>query len=509
MKLPKDRTAREGLARPFRAGQRHRRQVNPPPLQNRVQVDRRRADELLSKGIDFPCIPNGGSLLARFNPKAMVMPDTAEHTRFWSDVSDHVMRYGPVFERRIIDRAQGSFVYDTDGAAILDFTSGQMSALLGHSHPDVVRVVRDQVGRLDHLFSGMLSQPVVDLCARLGRMVPGLEKAMLLSTGGESNEAAIRLAKCVTGKHEIVAFTRSWHGMTGAAASATYSAARKGYGPAAAGSFAIPAPHSYRPRFTHADGSLDWQTELDDAFASIDAQSTGSLAAFIAEPILSSGGIIELPEGYLAALKLKCEERGMLLILDEAQTGIGRTGTMFAFERDGVTPDILTLSKTLGAGLPLSAVLTSREIEEEAHARGFIFLTTHVSDPLPAAVGLAVLDVVARDGLIARATEAGARLRDGLRALQQRYGCIGDVRGRGLLLGIEIVTDRGSRQPDLAMGDRIAAAAMERGLSMNIVQVPAMGSVFRIAPPLTATDAEIDQGLEIMDAAIGHAMSGA
>lgn len=199
----------------------------------------------------------------------------------------------------------------------------------------------------------------------------------------------------------------------------------------------------------------------------------------------------------------------MLLILDEAQTGIGRTGTMFAFERDGVTPDILTLSKTLGAGLPLSAVLTSREIEEEAHARGFIFLTTHVSDPLPAAVGLAVLDVVARDGLIARATEAGARLRDGLRALQQRYGCIGDVRGRGLLLGIEIVTDRGSRQPDLAMGDRIATAAMERGLSMNIVQVPAMGSVFRIAPPLTATDAEIDQGLEIMDAAIGHAMSGA
>ncbi|MGX0975830.1 4-aminobutyrate aminotransferase-like enzyme [Roseovarius sp. MBR-51] len=273
------------------------------------------------------------------------MPDSSRHSAFWSDVDSHVMRYGPVFERRIIDRAEGCFVYDTDGKAILDFTSGQMRALLGHSHPEVVRVIREQAGRLDHLFSGMLSQAVVTLCSRLCRMVPGLEKTMPLSTGGEANEAAIRLAKCVTGKHEIVAFTKSWHGMTGAAASATYSAARKGYGPVTVGSFAIPAPDAYRPRFTHHDGSLDWQTELDDAFALIDAQSTGSLAAFIVEPILSSGGIIELPEGYLAALKRKCEEREMLLILDEAQTGVGRTGTMFAFERDGVVPDILTLSK--------------------------------------------------------------------------------------------------------------------------------------------------------------------
>ncbi|MGK8235041.1 aspartate aminotransferase family protein [Roseovarius sp. MS2] len=430
------------------------------------------------------------------------MPNANRHSSFWSDVDSHVMRYGPVFERRIIDRAEGCFVYDTDGKPILDFTSGQMSAVLGHSHPEVVRVIREQAGRLDHLFSGMLSQPVVALCSRLGRMVPGLEKTLLLSTGGEANEAAIRLAKCVTGKHEIVAFTKSWHGMTGAAASATYSAARKGYGPVTVGSFAIPAPHAYRPRFTHSDGSLDWQTELDDAFALIDAQSTGSLAAFIAEPILSSGGIIELPEGYLAALKRKCEEREMLLILDEAQTGVGRTGTMFACERDGVVPDILTLSKTLGAGLPLSAVMTSREIEEKAHERGYTFLTTHVSDPLPAAVGLAVLDVLERDGLISRATQAGALLRDGLLALQQRHDCIGDVRGRGLLLGLEIVTDRNSRVPDLEMGDRIAEAAMERGLSMNIVKVPAMGAVFRIAPPLTATDAEITHGLDILGEAL-------
>ncbi|SNB72871.1 2,2-dialkylglycine decarboxylase (pyruvate) [Arboricoccus pini] len=425
-------------------------------------------------------------------------PDANADPAFWSAVSDHVLRYGGTFERRIIERAEGSYVFDAAGDAILDFTSGQMSALLGHSHPAIVQTVRDQVSRLDHLLSGMLSRPVVELSARLGSMVKGLEKVLLLSTGAESNEAAIRLAKLVTGKYEIVAFSKSWHGMTGAAASATYSTNRKGYGPANVGAFAIPAPNAYRPRFTHADGSLDWQTELDDAFALIDGQSTGNLAAFIAEPILSSGGIIELPPGYLAALRKKCDERGMLLILDEAQTGIGRTGHMFAFERDGVTPDILTLSKTLGAGLPLAATLTSARSEELAHEKGFLFYTTHVSDPLPAAVGLTVLDVVEKGGLVQRARQAGQRLRAGLEDLQQRFECIGDVRGRGLLLGLEIVADRSGRAPDLAMGERIGAQAMARGLSMNIVKLPAMGAVFRIAPPLTVSDEEIDRGLAIM-----------
>lgn len=413
-------------------------------------------------------------------------------------MSGHVLRYGAQFEQRIIERAQGSYVYDAAGQPILDFTSGQMSALLGHSHPEIVRTVREQIGELDHLFSGMLSRPVVELSKRLGSLVPGLEKVLLLSTGAESNEAAIRLAKLVTGKYEIVAFSKSWHGMTGAAASATYSTSRRGYGPVNVGAFAIPAPNAYRPRFAHPDGSLDWQTELDDAFALIDSQSTGNLAAFIAEPILSSGGIIELPEGYLAALRKKCDERGMLLILDEAQTGVGRTGHLFAFQRDGVTPDILTLSKTLGAGLPLAATLTSAAIEERAHERGFTFYTTHVSDPLPAAVGLAVMDVVQRDSLVERARVAGRRLRAGLEVLQQRHDCIGDVRGRGLLMGLEIVADRAGRAPDLEMSERIGTEAMARGLSMNIVKLPAMGAVFRLAPPLTITDDEIDQGLDII-----------
>ena len=426
---------------------------------------------------------------------------------FWASARKHLTRYGPSFESIIVERAEGSFVYDADGRAILDFTSGQMSAVLGHTHPDIVATVDRQVRSVAHLFSGMLSRPVVELASRLAGLAPGLDRVQLLTTGAESNEAAIRMAKLVTGGHEVVAFAQSWHGMTGAAASATYSAGRKGYGPAAAGSFVIPAPNSYRPRFRHRDGSNDWQTELDDAFVLIDSQSTGNLAAFIAEPILSSGGILELPPGYLAALKRKCEERGMLLILDEAQTGIARTGHMFAFQRDGVTPDIMTLSKTLGAGLPLAAVMTSEAIEQKAHDRGFLFYTTHVSDPLPAAVGVTVLDVVERDGLVAQATVRGERLRDGLLSLQQRFDCIGDVRGRGLLLGLEIVTDRQSKAAGFELGAQIMDEAMHRGLSMNIVKLPGMGGVFRIAPPLTVSDAEIDRGLEIMSDAIEVAVN--
>ena len=421
---------------------------------------------------------------------------------FWAAANKHLTRYGPSFETIIVERADGSFVYDADGRAILDFTSGQMSAVLGHSHPDIVATVDRQVRSVAHLFSGMLSRPVVELASRLAALAPGLERVQLLTTGAESNEAAIRMAKLVTGGHEVVAFAQSWHGMTGAAASATYSAGRKGYGPAAAGSFVIPAPNAYRPRFKNPDGSNDWKAELDDAFALIDSQSTGNLAAFIAEPILSSGGILELPPGYLAALKRKCEERGMLLILDEAQTGIGRTGHMFAFQRDGVTPDILTLSKTLGAGLPLAAVMTTAAIEQKAFERGFLFYTTHVSDPLPAAIGVTVLDVVERDHLIEQARARGERLKDGLLSLQQRFECVGDVRGRGLLIGLEIVTDRRTKAPGFELGAKIMDEAMRRGLSMNIVKLPGMGGVFRIAPPLTVSEAEIDRGLQILSEAI-------
>ncbi|MFE1855882.1 aspartate aminotransferase family protein [Streptomyces sp. NPDC059489] len=423
---------------------------------------------------------------------------------FWADAERHLVRYGGEFTHEIIDRAAGSFLYTADGRKILDFTSGQMSAILGHSHPEIVATVQRQVAILDHLFSGMLSRPVVDLARRLADTLPApLEKALLLTTGAESNEAAIRMAKLVTGRHEIVSFARSWHGMTQAAASATYSAGRKGYGPAAPGNFAIAVPNAYRPDFTTADGSLNWRRQLDFAFDLIDAQSTGSLAACLVEPILSSGGIIEPPTGYFVALQAKCQERGMLLIFDEAQTGLCRTGTWYAFERDGVVPDILSLSKTLGAGLPLAAVVTSAEIEQKAHERGFLFFTTHVADPLVATVGNTVLDVLIGDQLDERARLLGAFLRDGLADIARRHAVVGDIRGRGLLAGLELVIDRDTKRASNELGARVTRRCLELGLHMNILQLPGMGGVLRMAPPLTATEDELSLGLAILDKAIG------
>jgi 2,2-dialkylglycine decarboxylase (pyruvate) len=307
------------------------------------------------------------------------------------------------------------------------------------------------------------------------------------------------MAKLATGRFEIVALSRSWHGVTGAAASATYNASRRGYGPAQPGAIVIPAPDTYRPRFGSGNG-YDWRAELDYAFELVDRQSTGNLAACIAEPIRSSGGVLEPPDGYIAALAEKCRARGMALIFDEAQTGLGRTGHMFACERDGVAPDFLTLSKTLGAGIPLSAVLATTEMEEHCHERGFLFYTTHASDPLPAAVGLKVLEIIVRDRLVERARVAGQRLRDGLLALQQRYECIGDVRGRGLLLGMDLVKDRQTKEPAPELALAALRRCLELGMSTSIVR-GGLG-VFRIAPPLTISDSEIDLGLSIFDQAL-------
>ncbi|MFK5690675.1 aspartate aminotransferase family protein [Ornithinimicrobium sp. LYQ92] len=427
---------------------------------------------------------------------------------FWSDVGAHLIRYGGGFSPRIIERAVGSHLYDHEGREILDFTSGQMSAVLGHSHPDIVRTVTESVSTLAHLYSGMLSPPVVSLARRLADSLPApLERMLLLSTGAESNEAAIKMAKLATGRYEVVSFDRSWHGMTSGAASATFSAGRRGYGPPMPGNLVLPTPNAYRSPFRRPDGSYDWETELDYGFQLVDQQSSGSLAACLVEPILSSGGIIELPPGYLARLREHCDRRGMLLILDEAQTGIGRTGDLYAFQRDGVVPDLLTLSKTLGAGLPVAVVMTSAEIEEACHERGFLFFTTHVSDPLAASVALTVLDVVERDGLVQRARTLGDRLTARLTEMRDRHEVVGDVRGRGLLQGLELVTDKASKAPAEELGRQVTDTCLELGLHMNIVQLPGMGGIFRIAPPLTIEVDDLDRGLDLLETALERTLA--
>jgi 2,2-dialkylglycine decarboxylase (pyruvate) len=432
-----------------------------------------------------------------------------EQSAFASALGDDdrrlLIRYGGQFADVLIEQAQGCWLTAADGRRILDFTSGQMCATLGHSHPEILEAMRDAGQRVVHLYSGFVGRDVIELARELlAALPPSLSRALFLSTGGEANEAALRLAKLHTGGHEVLAFTGSWHGMTAGAASSTYSAGRHGYGPAMPGTMVLPTPNSYRCPVRHCQDCCDL-TCLDVGMELADAQSTGAPAAVIAEPILSVGGIVPLPEGYLASLRVRCEERGMLLILDEAQTGLGRVGRMFAFERDGVVPDVLTLSKTLGGGLPLSATITGEEIEQDAFEKGFLHFTSHVSDPLPAAVGRAVLRTVLDQRLPERAAALGARLRAGLAELKRRYEKIGDVRGEGLLLGVDLVTDRASRTPDVDYGAQVTQRCFELGLNINIVKFPALGSILRIAPPLTISTDDIDIGLEILERALREA----
>lgn len=420
------------------------------------------------------------------------------------DVGKNVLiNYGTTFEKDIIVGSKGLYVYTASGHKVLDWTSGQMSTLIGHGHPEIVKTISDHAANLDHLFSGMISPPVVNLAERLVSTLPtGLDKAMFLSTGGESNEAAIKMAKIYTGNFEIVGLGASWHGVTSSALGAQYHFGRKGQGPNMPGNLMLPCPNSYRSIFRHSDGTYDWETELDYGWELVDRQSCGSLAACIVECIQSSAGMHVLPPGYLKAVKKHCEKRGMLLIVDEAQTGIGRCGDLYAsVDYEEVIPDILTLSKTLGNGVPLSAVITSNEIERVCRERDFCFYTTHVNDPLPAAVGDKVLEIVLRDNLVENARTRGKQLHDGLIQLQRQYGCIGDVRGRGLMCGLEIVDDPATKSPATELARKLGDKMYELGLWANLSNHASFSGVFRIAPPIVITEEQVQAGLNIMEQA--------
>lgn len=423
-----------------------------------------------------------------------------------ADAREYLVRYGGDGFESLFVSARGSVVVDDTGREYLDFTSGQMCATVGHNHPAIVRAIEDSGRTAIHLFSGMIPEVV----ARLGRALAGwlpapLKRSLFVNTGSESNEAALRMAKLHTGGYEVAALGGSWHGVTGGASAVSFASDRKGYGPGLPGVSVIPEPNAYRCPVEHCRDRCDL-TCLRVGLRMMDAQSRGAPAAVIAEPVISAGGVIVPPDGYFPVLAEEVAARGMLLVFDEAQTAFGRLGVPFGATRFGVVPDIMTVSKTLGGGVPLAATITSEAIEESVHARGFSYYTSHVSDPLPARVGLAVLEVIGKERLVERAREMGAYLRHQLDTLAQRHEVIGEVRGEGLLLGVELVRDRQRREPYHPLGAATTARCFELGLSMNIRRRPERGSVWRIAPPLTVSRDEIDRGVTILDQALRESL---
>jgi 2,2-dialkylglycine decarboxylase (pyruvate) len=430
------------------------------------------------------------------------------NTELRNAAKDFMVRYGGDSFPNLFVEAKGTIVRDDTGREILDFTSGQMCATIGHNHPAIVEAVNIAGQKAFHMFSGMIPEVVAELAMTVARdwMPAGLTKSIFVNTGSESNEVALRMAKMYTGGYEVLAVGGSWHGITGGAGGVSFASDRKGYGVPAPGVFVMPEPNAYRPYIAGLSAEESALACLEIGLKMFDMQSAGKPAAIIIEPIISAGGVLVPPRSYMQVLRKAADDRGMLLIFDEAQTAFGRIGHRTGSDFFDVVPDIMSVSKTLGGGLPLAGTITTPEIEADIYEKHFAYYTSHVSDPLMGQVGLAVLRVLQEEKLVERARTVGAYLRARLQDLQQRYEAIGDVRGEGLLLGVELVKDRQSRVPNHALGALTTTKCYEKGLSMNIRRRPERGSVWRIAPPLTVSLEEIDRATAILDEALRESL---
>jgi 2,2-dialkylglycine decarboxylase (pyruvate) len=400
----------------------------------------------------------------------------------------------------VFDRGRGCELWDVAGRRFLDFESGQFCMSTGHSHPKVTEAVRQQASRLMQIGNRFTNQPRIVLAERLASLAPDpLAVSFFCSTGSEANETAFRVAKLVTGRFELVVLARGYHGRTAAAFAASSSARRmrRGSGPPPVGIVHASPPYSYRCPFECGSCNLScWRQSVE----MIDRASSGDPAAVIIEFVLGSGGIIPVPGNWARQVRQFCDERGALLIADEALTGLGRTGRWFAFEHAEVVPDIVVMSKALGGGVPAAALVTSRRIADAALAGGFVQAASHQGDPFQCAVALANLNVMADENLLGNAMSQGDRLVTGLRRLTGRHRIVGQARGLGLIAGLEIV-DGSHEAPALA--GAVSVACMDRGLIVGGIRPGNRGAnTLRLAPPLTVTAAEIDEALRILDEAV-------
>jgi 2,2-dialkylglycine decarboxylase (pyruvate) len=406
----------------------------------------------------------------------------------------------PAEEGPIIARAEGSLSYDIEGKAYLDFNSGQMCSTLGHNNPRIQKVIEEQSKVLTHASTVYYNVPKIELAEKLASINDApLKKSIFGETGSDSNELAVLLARRATGRNAIGALTQSFHGLSDATRAISYSSATPGYGPPTPEAFAIPTPYCYRCPYK-SEGKGCCMAPLHFGMETLDRQSAGLPAAVIVEPIVSAGGVIELPVEYLQGLRKELDKRGALLIYDEAQTGLGKLGPMFAYQAYGVKPDVLTVSKHLGGGLAISAAIVTDDVAARATKNGFSSGHSHTSDPICCKAGTASIDEILENNLGKRAVEIGRRWQDSMRILQQRYEVIGDIRGRGLLQGIELVRDRKSKDPATELAANTYRYALANGLMFSVRGK--YKNVLRFVPPFTTTDEQLDKATEILEAGI-------
>jgi 4-aminobutyrate aminotransferase/(S)-3-amino-2-methylpropionate transaminase len=397
-------------------------------------------------------------------------------------------------------KADGAIIEDVDGNRFLDFAGGIGTMNVGHCRPEVTKAIAEQAEKFTHTcFSVMMYESYITLAERIIKLIPGdfPKKAIFFNSGAEAIENAVKIARYATGRPGIITFDNAYHGRT--LMTMTMTAKVKPYkyrfGPYAPEVYRAPFPYAYRMNMTPQEASRACIQEIERMF--VGEVAPDQVAAIVIEPVQGEGGFMIAPPGFLRDLRTLCDKHGILLIADEIQTGFCRTGKMFAVEHDGIVPDMMTIAKSMGAGMPISGVIGRADIMD-APPPGTLG-GTYSGNPVACAAALAVLDIYAKEDLAARSQAIGKIVIDRFLQLQQRYTAIGDVRGLGGMVAMEFVKDRASKEPDVHTASEIIAVAHRLGLIL--IKAGMYDNIIRVLAPLNITDTQLQEGLDIIDTA--------
>jgi 4-aminobutyrate aminotransferase/(S)-3-amino-2-methylpropionate transaminase len=425
----------------------------------------------------------------------MIMTSNSElHQRRIAAVPRGVTNSLPVYAAR----ASNAEIWDVEGTRYIDFGSGIAVLNVGHSHPQIVAAVQAQLQALTHVaFQITPYASYIELAEKLNQLAPGPtpKKTIFLTTGAEAVENAVKIARFHTGRAGVIAFNAGFHGRTIVATTLTGKVQpyKAGFGPLLPGVYHVPYPMPY-----HGVSVADSLAAIHNLFkAEVDP---AQVAAIIIEPVLGEGGFYIAPPEFLQALRSLCDQHGIMLIIDEIQSGFGRTGKMFAVEYSGIEPDLMTVAKSIAGGVPLSGVIGKAAIMDAPTPGGLG--GTYAGPPLACAAGLAVLEVLGKERLLERAVAVGATLQSQLKALQKRFPVIGEVRGVGAMVAIELVKGGKADQPDVDGTRELVQAAARHGLV--ILSCGYYSNVIRFLPPLTISDALLAEGLTKLEAALAE-----
>jgi 4-aminobutyrate aminotransferase len=415
-----------------------------------------------------------------------------------SKAVSHISPVWPRYTEIMAERGEGSYIYDQDGTAYLDFTTGIGVTNTGHCHPQVVAAVQEQAAKLLHGQANIvLHPPLLALIDELRTVLPAeLDGFFFKNSGSETVEAAVKLARSATGRSNVIVFQGSFHGRTVGTMSMTTSKTiyRAGYQPLMPGVFIAPFPYAYRYGWAPEE-TTEWC--LNELRFMLQSQTAPEeTACVVVEPVLGEGGYVVPPPGFLPGLREICDQHGILLVVDEIQSGFGRTGRWFAHEHFGVVPDVLVVAKGIASGLPLAGVIAPLALMERwtpGSAGG-----TYGGNALACAAGVATIQVMREEGLVENARVRGEQLMQGLRALADQYPRIGDVRGMGLMVGVEFTSPEG--EPDKASAKAVQQACYEDGLLL--LTCGTWDNTIRFIPPLIVTEAQIEEGLATFERAL-------